>query len=453
MAPLLFIAMFHEYFMLEQNSLPSSVVMFLKPLDRFHNQWCTTHELTFQYVGEVTFADGNAIVIPFRSPKEVAVRLAHVFVVLDMFGLRTNFDKSCLLLVPAGKGSSMVCRSIGILVVVRGWGSIPVLRKAKHLGSYHVDIGSFNVEVDFRLGRAKAAYARVSRRVLHSSFLSLHLRLRVFRCLVLSVLFFHIVLRVLYKRQLVRIERFQARCFRAMCKSPSHIYRVRNVCIREFCGIHNISSVVVHRRLLWWHNVLASPAFAGFRSVFLGRFPFSDSPLLLLHPSPRLRQLRDDLLVLRRCMRYVISPRLAARSLCIDDINWFVLLAASSLSCVLSFRSDVDLPSVEGAGVSGVVAGAFQCAHCTVSRLSYKQLIGHMWCAHDIRDLRREHVNEVGCPACHKQFIDVIGAQVHFQKFRCAESLEYVVLVRAQIASSIGSGPPGLSIRFFFPRS
>ncbi|EYB84083.1 hypothetical protein Y032_0323g2491 [Ancylostoma ceylanicum] len=110
-------------------------------------------------------------------------------------------------------------------------------------------------EVNSRIGKASAAFASLKWCVWKENGISLTTKMRLFRTLVMPILFYGSETWTLLKLDLNKLETFQMRCLRQI-RGISILSRIRNEHIRDSCGHQpTVEEQIRIRRLRWFGHV------------------------------------------------------------------------------------------------------------------------------------------------------------------------------------------------------
>ena len=223
LGPLLFVLFFHEYLVMCEDTTPTEILVFLTPVPGDADKYCNGALPDLCFAGDVTFADDEALVIPFSTLQEVSVRIAHVCALLASFGFTLSLPKCGLLFALAGDGSREVQNSLGKHLDVPGWGKVDIHYDFKHLGTFHSATGSTRSEAVHRLGLAQKAMGSISRKVIRCRYLSTVLRCRLYAALVMPILLYNLVPMPYPEVYMRKFETFHIRNLRYILASPGHI--------------------------------------------------------------------------------------------------------------------------------------------------------------------------------------------------------------------------------------
>lgn len=147
-----------------------------------------------------TWADDLALLLPLSSPEQAVEqtgRAAQVLLTqLARVGLKASFgtSKTVALLFIRGKDAVQVrrkvfsCKNPQIPVILEEETvMIPIVTQYKHLGGIVAAKANMRLEISARIGKANAAFARISKKVLRARHYPLKLRLQLFEATVMSI--------------------------------------------------------------------------------------------------------------------------------------------------------------------------------------------------------------------------------------------------------------------------
>ncbi|CAK0846072.1 unnamed protein product, partial [Prorocentrum cordatum] len=322
----------------------------------------------------------------FDDDSEVPGFLSFLYDTIEKHQLKVNVGKTELLVLPIGSGMATTTKKIKkkkIRFDVRG-SSLPALLSVKYLGVQVSMTGTAKIELDSRLKKANAAYARLAARPFKKSYLTLRVKVRLWTALVRSIALYAAEAAVHTVTDERRLERWQTKQLRSLAKLPAHISRIRNGAVRKRCRVWSVASELCKRRLLRWQHIV-KPAFVpdeprwwepdasehydptyAVRAVMFGRFSFESSQQTM--ESDRYARLRRDLEVLwlsfnaeeRRRMHeeFTLSQEPTITS---QWLRWLANLPRAAFGQVLSFDSPHDPADGDG---GQDVAMQIRCEHC-----------------------------------------------------------------------------------------
>ena len=147
-----------------------------------------------------TWADDLALLLPLRSPEEAVAQTGRAAQALLMqlarVGLKASFgtSKTAALLFIRGKDAVAVRRKIFAtkspqipVILEEETVLIPIVTQYKHLGGIVAAKANMRLEISARIGKANAAFVRISQKVLRSRHYPLNLRLQIFEATVMSI--------------------------------------------------------------------------------------------------------------------------------------------------------------------------------------------------------------------------------------------------------------------------
>ena len=195
------------------------------------------------------FADDTHMGWTFTTEKELFHALSQageVLELLESMGLTINAGKSAFLCVIGGRTSkkirdSLFQHSSGKTYINVGCGKhtwkFPVVHNHKYLGT-SIGYGHFEDDtLEMRIRQAMASYHRL-RQTLHSNrFLSLRMRVRLWRSIVFTSLEYGLESAGLTHKGAKRLRTFVIRQLRSIAKSPVHITKESNAALLSRLGV------------------------------------------------------------------------------------------------------------------------------------------------------------------------------------------------------------------------
>ena len=128
-----------------------------------------------------------------------------------------------------------------------------------YLGSLLNKSGNIGPELNRRLGAARSDFRQLSKVWKHTS-LSLQKKLRTFESCIVAKLLYCLHTAWLNVADVRKLDAFQAQCLRDIAGIPhSYIGRVSNKIVLETCRQQKLSTKLVHRQLILFHNVAQLP--------------------------------------------------------------------------------------------------------------------------------------------------------------------------------------------------
>lgn len=147
-----------------------------------------------------TWADDLALLLPLSSPEkavqQTGLAAQALLTQLSRFGMKASYGtaKTAVLLFIRGLNAVTVRRKVfstkapHIPVVLESETVLlPIVTQYKHLGGLVSAKANMKLEIAARIGKANAAFARISRKVLKAKAYPLKLRLQVFEATVMSI--------------------------------------------------------------------------------------------------------------------------------------------------------------------------------------------------------------------------------------------------------------------------
>ena len=147
-----------------------------------------------------TWADDLALLLPLSSPEQAAGQTGRaaqaLLLQLARVGLKASFGtaKTAVLLFIRGKDAVSIRRKVFStknpqipVILEEETVMIPIVTQYKHLGGIVAAKANMRLEISARIGKAMAAFVRISRKVLRARQYPLNLRLQVFEATVMSI--------------------------------------------------------------------------------------------------------------------------------------------------------------------------------------------------------------------------------------------------------------------------
>ena len=127
------------------------------------------------------------------------------------------------------------------------------------LGSIQSSDRSTRAEVSNRIASAAHTWLKLSKlHVWDDSHISRGIKCTLYKVVMQSTLLYASETWALSKQQLHRLDVFQMKCLRQICK-VSLKDRISNVVILGWCNVARVSNIVSHRRLRWLGHLARMP--------------------------------------------------------------------------------------------------------------------------------------------------------------------------------------------------
>ena len=143
-------------------------------------------------------------------------------------------------------------------IVLPSGNVIPIVAKAKYLGSMISRDGTDRVDVEARIGAATRAFGSLSRLVFSSTSISTTAKREAYVALVLSILLYGSEGWCLTAELWGKLRRFHNRCARSMCRITmwhTREYNITTAAVLKVLGLRNIETYVCRRQLQWAGHV------------------------------------------------------------------------------------------------------------------------------------------------------------------------------------------------------
>ena len=121
---------------------------------------------------------------------------------------------------------------------------IKTVDKFCYLGSTVTSSGSLDNEVMQRIGKASAAFGRLTKRLWQDHGIRLSTKIAVYRAVVLCALMYCCETWTTYRRHIQQLEQFHQRCLRKICNIKWQD-RVSNLQVLEKCGLPSIECLII----------------------------------------------------------------------------------------------------------------------------------------------------------------------------------------------------------------
>ena len=125
---------------------------------------------------------------------------------------------------------------------------IKTVDKFCYLGSTVTSSGSLDADVVQRIGKANAAFGRLTKRLWQDHGIRLSTKIAVYRAVVLCALLYCCETWTTYRRHIQQLERFHQRFLRKICNIKWQD-RVSNLQVLENCGLPSIECLIIKCQL------------------------------------------------------------------------------------------------------------------------------------------------------------------------------------------------------------
>ena len=201
------------------------------------------------YIGDVTFCDDVAQVLPLASYKSLNNFLMNRFSVFDdeLFhaGFAQNHDKLQTLATFVGEDSQVARTWLSKNTDLRRKYGVQ-LDGAKHLGSYHALDGCCGFDVDKHIASAGRALLKI-KKILTMTSIRLAFRANIYRTLIRSVLVSGLEVVIFNNTVSLKLGRFQTNTLRLL--GCGILRRINNDVVRQLTRCPTIQSCVLVQRL------------------------------------------------------------------------------------------------------------------------------------------------------------------------------------------------------------
>jgi len=199
-------------------------------------------------VREMLFADDSALV---AHDAETMQRLVDRFSkAAEQFSLKINIKKTECLFQPV-KNLTAAQTPSDILVQNK---NLVQTKNFVYLGSTISDSARIDSEITFRMGKASAAYAKLRERLWDNHHVSIRVKCRVYRAVVLSALLYGAETWTIYRSQVKKLHGYMMRHLRGILKI-SWKDKVTNEEIYRRTGLSPIADLLIERNLRWTGHI------------------------------------------------------------------------------------------------------------------------------------------------------------------------------------------------------
>lgn len=199
---------------------------------------------------ELQYADDNVILA--NSEHDLQHTLDAFSEAYKSIGLEINSNKTQILWQPAP-----TCNAIPPGVMVNG-SSLKNVEHFPYLGSHLSTNANIDVEIQYRLHCASAAFGRMRVRVFDNHDISTQTKLYVYQAVVVPTLLYGCETWTTYRRHLLCLEKYHHRCIRRILGIKWQDRRT-NVSVLEEANATSIESLIIKHQLRWTGHVSRMP--------------------------------------------------------------------------------------------------------------------------------------------------------------------------------------------------
>ena len=165
------------------------------------------------------------------------------------FGLTVSLKKTEVMLQPAIRASATAP------VIKSGETVLKVVDKFCYLGSVLSSDAGIDDDIGNRLGKAGAAFGRLTKRLWEDHGIRLSTKIAVYRAVVLTVLLYGCESWTLYRRHILKLDQFHLRCLRKIANIKWQ-EMTPNTSVLERCQISGIEAFLLTAQFRWTGHVI-----------------------------------------------------------------------------------------------------------------------------------------------------------------------------------------------------
>ena len=201
-------------------------------------------------VTELQYADDCALVA--HSPEDLQLSITALCNIYSAMGLVINTDKTEVLNQWHGTDHPTP------LEIRIGEIALKTTNQFCYLGSILSSTCSVDAEINNRIGKACAAFAKLRKNVIHTHNLRLATRVAVYRSICLSILLYGLESMTLYRRHINLMERFHMRCIKEMLGLSWQDKVTHNEMLKR-TQLQSIEGILIKAQLRWSGHVCRMP--------------------------------------------------------------------------------------------------------------------------------------------------------------------------------------------------
>ena len=241
-------------------------------------------------MGELLFADDSALVA--HSAEEIQKIVDAFSNASKKFGLKINIKKTEVLYQP----NSTRTREEDIMVDGNKLNSV---LEFTYLGNTISSDGCIDDEIQRRMAKASASFGRLRERLWNNHHVSMRVKGKIYRAIVLSTLLYGAEAWTVYRRQVKKLHAFMMRYLRSIMRI-TWLGKVTNKEILERTGLPSMEDLLIRKNLRWTGHlmrmspnrlpkqVLYSQLSSGNRTRGRPRLRFNDT----IKRNPKLRDIK-----------------------------------------------------------------------------------------------------------------------------------------------------------------
>ena len=211
------------------------------------------------------YADIDDMVIVEKSHVQIQALLATVQQALQAWGMQMSIPKTKYVCYGKGQHSGDHPKPLQI-----AQHEIEHVAKFRYLGSMQTSDQSVRAEVSNRLASAANAWLKLAKvHVWDADCISRGIKCTLYKVVAQSTLLYASETWAFPKQQVHRLEDFQMKCLRKICKI-SLKDKIRNDYVLGWCNVARVANVVSHRRLRWLGHLARMPNERLPKKVLLG---------------------------------------------------------------------------------------------------------------------------------------------------------------------------------------
>ena len=204
---------------------------------------------TLILIRELLYADDSALLA--HSPEEIQ-RIINAFSnASKKFGLKINIKKTEVLYQP----NSMRTEEADIMVNGTRLNSVP---EFTYLGSTISNDGRIDAEIQKRMAKASASFGRLRQRLWNNHHVSLRVKGKIYRAVVISTLLYGAESWTVYRRHVKKLHAFMMRHLRSVMKITWKD-KVPNKDILKQTGLPSMEDLLIRKNLRWTGHLMRMP--------------------------------------------------------------------------------------------------------------------------------------------------------------------------------------------------
>jgi hypothetical protein len=200
-------------------------------------------------VRELLFADDSALVA--HTPKQMQCVVDAFSAASKKFGLQINIKKTEVLFQPGSNHREEVN------IIVDGT-ALNQIDHFTYLGSIISRDGRIDSELTKRMAKASSAFGRLRTRLWNNHHVSIRVKCKIYRAIVLSTLLYGAESWTLYRSQVKKLHAFMMRHLRSIMK-VTWKDKVTNKVILERADLPSMEDLLIRKALRWTGHIIRMP--------------------------------------------------------------------------------------------------------------------------------------------------------------------------------------------------